>query len=430
MAAAPRPWYPSYVLLMLAVANVLNAIDRNIVGLLAEAIKQDLRITDTHLGLLTGFVFAVFYVLFGIPLARWSDRGNRRTILALGVAFWSLMTAVFGMATGFTMLLLARIGVGIGEAAAVPTSLSLIADYFPQEKRPRAVSIFHSAVFVGLAATAFVGFFAQAHGWRTAFVVVGMAGVLFALVLRLTVAEPMRGSFDGVSDREQGQPPLGASVRMLLREPVYVLIMVAIAATAMSATSLSAWGPAFLMRVHGLSVAEVASVAGPASGFGGFVGSLAGGFLTVYVVGRTGDRRWTLLIPGIALVLAVPTVLVFLFADSVTLTVAAFGFQAFLWAMKTGPCFAVALGLAPPGMRAFAASLLLITGGVVGNGMGPLLVGLLSDLLGSAFAEHSLRYAMVIAPLAMFAGAVTLLAAARAFAASSYGAGAARIVAR
>ena len=135
MSIAGRPWYPGYVLLLLAMANVLNALDRTLVSLLAELIKQDLKISDTSLGLLTGFAFAVFFAVFGIPIARWADRGNRRTILALGIGLWSLMTAVFGLGSGFAMLLVARIGVGIGEAAAVPTSMSLIADYFPREGR-------------------------------------------------------------------------------------------------------------------------------------------------------------------------------------------------------------------------------------------------------------------------------------------------------
>jgi MFS family permease len=413
MSIAGRPWYPGYVLLLLAMANVLNAVDRTLVSLLAELIKQDLGISDTSLGLLTGFAFAVFFVLAGIPIARWADRGNRRTILAIGIGLWSLMTVVFGLGTGFTMLLVARIGVGIGEAAAVPTSMSLIADYFSPERRTRAVSIFQSAVFVGLVATAFAGLIAHRYGWRTAFVAAGAIGIVLAVVVFFTLVEPARGGFDPVSERNQVPPPLRKAVRVLLSQPVYLLILVAMATSAVSSTSLSAWGAAFLIRIHGLNVAEVASVAGPASGIGGFLGSLAGGFFTTYMVSRTGEKHWILLIPGIALVLAVPTVLFFLFTKSATLALAAFGLQAFLWAIKTGPCFALALELVPASLRAFAVSVLIVMAGVVGNGLGPLLVGVLSDFLGPARAEHSIRYAMIVAPASLLVAAGALLSAAR-----------------
>ncbi|MEJ1966637.1 MAG: MFS transporter [Gammaproteobacteria bacterium] len=423
MPSVRSTWYPGYVLLLLAMANVLNAVDRNLVGLLAELIKQDLKISDTSLGLLSGFAFAVFFVLFGIPIARWADRGNRRTILALGIGLWSVMTALFGLGTGFAMLLLARIGVGIGEAAAVPTAMSLIADYFRRERRTRAVSIFQSAVFLGLTTTAIAGFVAQQSGWRAAFVGAGAVGLALALVVRFTLTEPVRGGFDPASDRNQAQPPLRESIRVLLGQPLYLLILAAMASSAMSSTSLSAWGAAFLIRIHGLNVSEVAAVVGPASGIGGFLGSLAGGFLTVYVVNRTGDRRWTMLIPAIALFLAVPTVLVFLFTHSAPLAVGAFGFQAFLWAIKTGPCFAVALDLVPSHLRAFAVSVLIVMSGVVGNGLGPLLVGFLSDALGASFAGQSIRYALILAPAFLLVAAVALLIAARSLATSAPRAG-------
>jgi MFS family permease len=413
MPIAGRSWYSGYVLLLLAMANVLNAVDRTLVSLLAELIKQDLGISDTSLGLLTGFAFAVFFVLAGIPIARWADRGDRRRILALGIGLWSLMTAVFGLGTGFTMLLLARIGVGIGEAAAVPTSMSLIADYFPPQRRTRAVSIFQSAVFLGLVVTAIAGWVAHQYGWRTAFVAAGAVGIVLAFVVFFTLAEPARGSLDAASERNGAPPPLWQSVRVLLSQPVYVLMLVAMATSAVSSASLSAWGAAFLIRVHGLNVVEVASAAGPASGVGGFLGSLAGGFLTTYLVSRTGEKRWTLLIPGIALVLAVPTVLVFLFTESPALALIAFGLQAFFWAIKTGPCFALALELVPASMRAFAVSVLIVMAGVVGNGLGPLSVGVLSDSLGTAGAEHSIRYAMIVAPVFLLVAAAALLVAAR-----------------
>lgn len=413
MPFAGRSWYSGYVLLLLAMANILNAVDRTLVSLLAELIKQDLGISDTHLGLLTGFAFAVFFVVAGIPIARWADRGNRRTILALGIGLWSVMTVLFGLGAGFAMLLIARIGVAVGEAAAVPTSMSLIADYFSPQRRTRAVSIFQSAVFLGLVATAGAGFIAHRYGWRAAFLVAGAIGIVLSLVVLFTLAEPARGKFDSAGERGQAPPSLWESSRILLGKPVYVLVLVALATSAVSSASLSAWGAAFLIRVHSLSVTEVASVVGPASGIGGFLGSLAGGFLTTWLVNRTGEKRWTLLAPGVALVLAVPTVVFFLFTESAKLALIAFGLQAFLWAIKTGPCFALALELVPASLRAFAVSVLIVIAGVVGNGLGPLLVGVLSDSLGASGAAYSIRYAMIVAPAFLLVAAGALLMAAR-----------------
>lgn len=410
MLIAARPWYSGYVLLLLAMANVLNAVDRTLVSLLAEPIKKALEITDTSLGLLTGSAFALSFALAGIPIGRWADHGDRRLILALGIGLWSVMTGVSGLATGFATLLVARIGVGMGEAAAVPVSMSLIADYFPREKRAAAVSIFQSAVFVGLVVTALAGLIAHRYGWRSAFLAAGAVGVMLALVIVFTLAEPARGGFDLPDKAAEGPPPpFWHATRVLLQQPVYLLILAAMAISAMSSASLSAWGAAFLIRVHGLDVAEVAGALGPATGVGGFLGSLAGGFLTTYLVNRTGEKRWILLIPGIALVLAVPTVLVFLFTDSAALALIAFGLQAFLWSIKTGPCYALALELVPVPLRAFAVSVLMVTAGLLGNGLGPPLVGALSDALSETSAGHSIRYAMLVAPLSLLLAAGALL---------------------
>ncbi len=407
--AAFRPWYSGYVLLLLAMANVLNAVDRTLVSLLAEPIKKSLQINDTALGLLTGSAFAVSFALAGIPIGRWADRGNRRMILALGLGLWSVMTAVCGLATGFVMLLIARIGVGMGEAAAAPVSMSLIADYFPREKRAPAVSIFQAAVFVGLVLTAVAGVIAHLYGWRSAFIAAGVVGVVLAFVVLFTLAEPTRGAFDPGGGQAQAPPPFWEASRVLLQQPVYLLVLAAVAISGVSSSSLSAWGAAFLIRVHELDLAEVASALGPAAGVGGFLGALAGGFLTTYLVSRTGEKRWTLLIPAVALVLAVPTALVFLFTDSATVALCTFGLQAFLWSIKTGPCFALALELVPPHVRAYAVSVMVVSAALIGNGLGPPLVGALSDALGEASVGHSIRYAMLVAPVSLLLAAGALL---------------------
>lgn len=402
----------AYVLTMLALANVLNAVDRTIVGLLAEPISRELQITDTQLGLLTGFAFAIFFALFGVPIARWADRGNRRGILAVGIALWSGATLVFGLGTGFVLLLLARIGVAIGEAAVMPTALSLIADYFPPARRARAISIFQSAIFVGLMATSLAGLAAQAWGWRAAFVLVGLVGLAFAAIFGLTVAEPVRGRFDPPAPAGAAQPPLGESLRLIGAQPAYLLILASVASTAMSASVFSAWAPTYLVRVHHLDIGEVARLVGPINGVGGFLGSLLGGFVAAHLVKRTGQERGALWLPCGALMLAVPAAAVFVFSDSPVLAMVALAVQAFLWATKIAPCYAVALSLVPPRLRAFSVSLLLMVSGVVGYGAGPTLVGLFSDLLEPHYGVLALRYALVLSPVAMLIGALALVGAA------------------
>ena len=186
--------YRSYALALLVVVNVFNYLDRQILSILLESIKRDLQLSDTALGFLTGIAFALFYTFAGIPIARWADRGLRRTIMALGLAVWSGMTTLTGLAQSFTQLALARIGVGVGEAACSPPAHSLLSDYFPPERRGTALSIFSLGVPIGI----MIGYLSggwinQYFGWRTAFFVVGLPGLLLAVVVRLTLREPPRG---------------------------------------------------------------------------------------------------------------------------------------------------------------------------------------------------------------------------------------------
>jgi MFS family permease len=289
--------------------------------------------------------------------------------------------------------------------------MSLIGDYFTAERRGRAVSIFQSAAFLGLISMAVTGVIAERHGWRAPFLVAGAAGILLAILLFFTAVEPRAGR--PRSEPASASSSLLTSTRILMGSPVYVLLVVGITAGAVSAASLSTWASAFLIRIHGLSVVEAASAVGPASGLGGFLGTLVGGYATSWMVNRTGSRQWSLILPGIALLLAVPAVIVFLFADAPALAIAMFGLQAFLWAIKTGPCYALALELVPTELRAFAVSVLIVVGGVVGTGLGPPFVGFMSDTLGSWGGVMTLQLALVVAPAALLVAGVALLSAAR-----------------
>src|SRR5262245_55990639 len=186
--------YPYYVLGVLFVVYIFNFIDRQILAILLQPIKEDLKISDTALGFLTGFAFAVFYTFAGLPLARLADRWVRRSLIAISIALWSVMTATSGLARGFSDLALARIGVGIGEAGATPPAHSLLSDYFPPEKRATALALYASGVPVGVGLGFWLGgWINDTYGWRMAFFVIGLPGVVMALIVRLTVREPIRG---------------------------------------------------------------------------------------------------------------------------------------------------------------------------------------------------------------------------------------------
>ena len=212
------PTYRSYALALLVVVNVFNYLDRQILSILLESIKRDLQLSDTALGFLTGIAFALFYTFAGVPIARWADRGTRRTIMALGLAVWSGMTALTGLAQSFTQLALARIGVGVGEAACSPPVHSLLSDYFPPERRGTALSIFSLGVPIGIMIGYLVGgWINQYFGWRTAFFVVGLPGLLLAVVVRLTVI-PGRARTGGRATPRKGRDVPRAGERTQFRE--------------------------------------------------------------------------------------------------------------------------------------------------------------------------------------------------------------------
>ncbi|MDB9948865.1 MFS transporter, partial [Porticoccaceae bacterium] len=190
--------YRRYVLVLLTLVYALNFIDRQILVILQESIKVDMDLSDSQLGLLTGFAFAIFYVSVGIPIARWADVGNRRNIVSLAIAVWSGMTALSGFTQNFWQLLMARIGVGVGEAGGSPPSHSMISDYYPVEQRGSALSFYSTGVYLGILFGFLIGGWINSEfGWRTAFFVVGVPGFLVALLVRFTIREPVRGGLEG-----------------------------------------------------------------------------------------------------------------------------------------------------------------------------------------------------------------------------------------
>jgi MFS family permease len=392
------PGYARYALGLLFVVYVFNFIDRQILSILLEPIKQDLGVSDTAMGFLTGIAFALFYTVAGIPIARLADRRSRRTIIAVGLFVWSAMTAASGLARSFGQLALARIGVGIGEAACTPPAHSLLADYFPPERRATALAVYGMGIHVGILFGFLVGgWMNEIFGWRQAFYVVGLPGVVLAIVVRLTLREPVRGAADG-----HHAPMLGTvSGRDAVREiwSLRSLRHMALGAGlhSFAGYGLAAWGPAFLARVHHMSSAEIGTWLGLITGVGGAAGAVLGGVLADRLGRR--DARWTLWVPAIASTIEVPLLVAFLLLPSVN-TALLIAVPAILTgAMWLGPIFAATANLVRPAMRALTSALMLFVVNLIGLGLGPQAVGVLNDALAPAFGAEAVRYSLCLVGL-------------------------------
>jgi MFS family permease len=393
-----KTWYANYVLGALTLCYVLNTMDRSqILAASVQAIKQEFAASDFQMGVLTGIPFALFYSVMGIPIAALADRSNRRNVLALAVASWSAMTALFGLSVNYAMLFASRVGTAIGEAGGSPPSHSLISDYFPKSRRGTAFSIFALGVPIGTSLGAALGGWGnQTLGWRSTFVLAGVPGIAIAAILWLTVKEPPRGMSDGVVRGERTPVPgMFEVLRTLWQRRSFRHLTLAAALHSVVWYASGAFNNAFLQRSHQMSVAEAGywiAVLSAIAGFGTFFGGFASDRLSV----RFKDRRWYMWVPGIATLLCVPfQFLAYLSADRGVVLPSFVGLM-FMAAVFFGPSFAMTQALATLRMRSVATSLLLFIQTLIGNGLGPSVTGLISDLLSASFQQNSLRYALVI----------------------------------
>lgn len=385
--------YRYYALGILLVVNIFNFIDRSILAILLQPIKQDLHFSDTQLGLLSGVAFAIFFSIMGIPIARLADRSSRVNIITVSLAVWSLMTAICGLAQNFWQLLASRVGVSVGEAGCGPAAHSLISDYFPPQARATAIGIFSLGIpiggMIGLLAG---GWVVEFFDWRTAFFVVGLPGVAMAVIVRFILVEPPRGHSEALL-HHQGQPGLLEVARYLWRLRSFRHISIGIAVQAIVAYGVNGWMPAFLARSYHMGSAEIgmwlALLYGAIAGLGTFAGG--------YVCDRLGlkDRRWYVWGPCISITLTVPFSLLAYAAQDANTTLLLMILPAFLVYFYVGPTYATIQGLAQVRMRALAAALMLFILNMIGLGLGPLSVGIASDYLEPLFGEESLRYALM-----------------------------------
>ncbi|MGQ0836771.1 MAG: spinster family MFS transporter [Gammaproteobacteria bacterium] len=382
-----------YVLLVLVLVYTFNFIDRQIVGILAPPIKADLGLTDTQLGLLGGLAFALFYTGLGIPIARLADRYSRVWIMTAALALWSGFTAACGFAQSYAQLFLARIGVGVGEAGGVAPAYSLVADYFPPEQRARALGVYSFGIPIGSALGLFFGgLIASYVDWRTAFIVVGLAGLAVAPLFRATVREPPRGGYDPPA-AQKSTPPLSDVLRTLARKPSFWGISLGASCSSIMGYGLFFWLPSFFVRSHGLSLMQVSIFYGSITLIGGIVGIWLGGWLADRYGARS--RASYALVPAFAFIAALPFLIVGTVSSSVELSFGMFLALAALNLAWLGPVICAVQHLVAPSMRATASAIFLFVNNLIGLGAGTAIPGALSDALAERFGAESLRYSIL-----------------------------------
>lgn len=388
-----------YTLFLLTLVYAFSVLDRFILGVLLPQIKQELELDDTLLGLLTGAAFAIFYASLGLPIARLAERFGRKHIIAICLAIFSVMTALCGLATSFFTLFLARIGVGIGEAGTTPASTSLLSDLYSKQERAGAIAILSVGGNIGILIGFVVGGFVAAHyGWRAGFMVVGIPGLILALTIFLTLPEPARGAVEGGTDQAHSSTPrFGATVRFLAHQRSYIFNLMGLTLMVGLTTTTITWLPSLFVRSYGMAADQIGVILGLAIGLLGSIGTvLLGGILANYLSAR--DLRWGAWLTALGAVALIPCYIVLSLADTSTVAMAAYFIPATLGIFFQGPSMALLQSVSPIKMRATSAAIALFIANMIGLGLGPLSVGLLSDALAPNFGEDSLRYALLLVP--------------------------------
>jgi len=419
-SSSMTPNYRMYTMMVLLLAYTSSYVDRQIMGILIEPIKADLQLSDTQMGFMSGIAFAIFYATLGIPIAFLADRWSRRNIISFSILVWSGMTMLCGTAGSFVQLAIARVGVGIGEAGSSPPSHSLIADMYAPKHRAGAMAVYALGVYLGIMLGFLVGAYVAAeHGWRMAFYVVGAPGILIAMLVRFTLREPKRGESEGLPEKEL--PPfvlkeaiaqvLGA-FKHLATDKVSFHTVAGVTLVSFVGYGGAVWGASFLIRSHGFTLIEVGEFLALVIGVGGVTGALVGGFLTDKI-GQI-DPRWKSWIVTVAKVAAAPLVLFTYLTSNTELMMLVYIPVTILGAFYLGPSFAMIQSRAPIHMRSLVSAVMLFILNMIGLGLGPQMVGILSDYLAPSYGADSLRYALMILSFFSLWGALHYYLAGRA----------------
>lgn len=394
---AAKPGYQWYALGVLTLVYASNQLDRQIMAILLEPIKLELGASDTQMGFLVGMTFALFYATLGMPIAMLADRTNRRNIITTAVTVWSAFTVACGYAGSFVQLALARIGVGVGEAGSTPPSHSMISDLFPPEKRATAMGIFAVGVNIGLL-VAYLGggWLSEHYGWRWTFIIIGAPGLLLALLMYLTVIEPKRGGNDSkavAGNDDDATPGFWEVAGHLWKTRTTRHVITGASLAAFIGYGFVLWLPSFFARSHGLDPSEIGLILALMTGVVGGLGTYASGHITDILARR--DVRWRCWYPAVAKTGYVPFLIAFFMVDNLWVALALYIVPGLLGSSYLAPTFSMIQGLVTLRMRALASAILLFVINIIGLGLGPQIVGILSDLFRTMFGNESLRMSLM-----------------------------------
>jgi len=409
-----RDWTPRtiYTLGFLSLIYSFNFFDRNLIGLVLPLMQKDFALSDTALALISGLAFILFYSLAGVPIARIADLKSRRNIVAITFAFWSLMTALMAAAVNVWQLVLLRFLQGAGEAGGLPASQSMVSDIFSRHRRPLALAILSAgSIIAGLLWTPAAGWLADNFGWEAAFIAAGAPGVVLAVIFLLTVREPQRGATEprgAILDKASFKEAVGfltgqRSYLMVLAGGSFIGIVTAINFT---------WAVTFIVRVHGMSLTEIGLTVGPIRGIIGAGSGILGAVVAQRLARR--DERWNIWIPAFGSLLAAPAEILFLLAPSPSLSLVGLSLQSLFGGLCMPALYALCIGLARIRMRTLASAIFLLFVNMVGQTLGPLLIGLGTDALTPDFGNEAIRYSMLaVMPACSAAAGLCFLVGAR-----------------
>jgi len=400
-----------YALVMLTLIYSLNFLDRTVITILIDPIKHDYHLSDKVMGFISGFGFVIFYSILAAPVARWADRGNRRSIITWGLVIWSGMTALAGVAQNALQLTLSRFGVGIGEAAGTAPSSSMISDLFPSARRSTAMAVYQLGPVFGGSLGAFVGGAVNHHyGWHHAFFAAGLPGLLVAVIFRFTVREPARGVSETrrVDTRQQA---ISQTLEFIARQKCYMVLLAGFCFTTFTQFGFGNWTAPFLGRIHHLNSAQIGEYIGTVRLLAGLGGTLAGGYLSDWAGRR--DVRWKIYVSAICSILACPGVLLFALSKSLFWCIVGFTVVSAASPVHVGPMVAVSHSVVKVGMRAFATSVIYLVSELVGLGLGPYLIGVFNDHYNQRFGVQVIRYSLSAAAFTTLIGGLLFVLAAR-----------------
>jgi MFS family permease len=400
--------YRWYVLALLTLTSAFSVADRLVFGILVQDIKAEFKLSDFELGLLGGLAFSLIYVLAGFPAARLADRSTRKTIVAFAISFWSLMTAACGMATGFWTLFLARTGVGVGEGCSGPSSQSVIADYFPRSELAKAMGYLTIGASMGTAGGLIIGGqLAEIFDWRWAFILMGLPGLLLGGVIYLTVREPLRGRF-APAGTDMTQLPLGATIRSLVTNRVFMGLSLGWAVQIMIGYGLAFWMAAVMLRMFPISTGDVGLYLGFTFFLGGIPGPILGGYITQWLTLR--DERWRAWLPGVVSLGCVAPLALSLTSTGFVPFLVWFGIAYAIYVASQAGILSGVQAAVEPASRGFAVAIALFFNNLIGQTLGLGVIGALSDTLKASYGTSALAVAVFgvclaagLASLAIFA---------------------------